>query len=104
MTVIMTKHGAQQRQRGNGLSRPDLLPPRRILLGGPPQIASALNDFSRIHGALANELQAAELAGLNAPGAGVDAHRHRVLIERCPGGELKVVKRLRPFRWAAATT
>ena len=91
----MKKRDAVSGDNGSGLPAP-----KQRLQGELPRL-NPLADFARMRQALVNELHAAQVAGLNAPGVGVDAHRHRVLVERSPDGEVKIVKRLRPFRWTA---
>ena len=91
----------KRRNAVSDLNGSGLVAPKRHLQGELLR-PNTLADFDRMSQALANELHAAKLAGLNAPGVGVDAHGHRVLVERSPDGAFKIVKRLRPFRWTAS--
>ena len=80
----------------------ELLERKRGLRGAPASRTSAIGpDLNRLKEALATELKEIERQGLSAPGLGVDAHRHRLLVRRLPTGELKVVRRLKPFRWSS---
>ena len=80
----------------------NLLARKRNLRGRKASRASALGSgLDSLKQALATELKAAAVAGLSAPGAGVDSHRHGVLVHRVPSGEIKIVRRLKPFRWTS---